>query len=400
MVLSFDYVIIGGGIVGLAIARKLRSREYDARILILEKENALGLHGSGRNSGVLHSGIYYPENSLKARICAAGSMAMASYCDEYGLPINRIGKVIVPVRERDDPQVDLLARRAVSNGADVEILDEQQLRDVEPEAHSVSGRALFSPGTSVVDPMAVLAHLSKDLQELGVEVKLGSRIEAVDPLCSEIQVSGVRYSYGVLFNAAGQHADSIARLFGVGGQYTMIPFRGKYYKVASSAGINLKRLVYPVPGLEMPFLGIHTVTTISGDSYFGPSAIPAFGREHYAGIKGMRINEAFVTISHLAQHYVDNKQGFRPYVHAEVGRFLKRQFFKAAKQLVPQLQVTDLTAADKVGIRAQLYDKKHKMLVTDFLIEKKENSIHVLNAISPAFTCAFKMAEEIVDANR
>jgi L-2-hydroxyglutarate oxidase LhgO len=322
---------------------------------------------------------------------------MKSYCDEHGLAVNRIGKVIVPTREEDDPQVDLLAQRAVANGAAVEVLDEQQLREVEPEARSASGKALFSPDTAVVDPKAVLLHLSEWLRGQEVNLQFGAQISAIEASCSEIHVNGSRYRYGVLFNAAGQHADTIARLFGVGMQYALIPFRGKYYRVADSAEIKLKHLIYPVPDLAMPFLGIHSVTTSSGDSYFGPSAIPAFGREHYSGIKGIRINEALSAINHLVQQYIFDNDGFRKYTHEEAGRFLKQNFYLAAKRLVPRLQERDLLSSDKVGIRAQLYDKKSRKLEMDFLIERKENTIHLLNAISPAFTSSFEMAKKIVD---
>ncbi len=176
----FDYVIVGGGITGLSIARELTQRQSGSSIAIIEKEQSLGLHGSGRNSGVLHSGIYYPSDSLKAQFCRKGAAALAEYCDEYGLPIDRMGKVIVTTEEEQDPQIDLLFERANKNGARVSVISDQELADIEPSAKTASGRALFSPDTSVVDPMAVLNHLRESLESKGVGFLTGSEIVQAD----------------------------------------------------------------------------------------------------------------------------------------------------------------------------------------------------------------------------
>jgi len=395
---TWDYVIIGAGISGLTIARELRIREKNSRVLILEKENVIGLHGSGRNSGVLHSGVYYPEHSIKAEICASGSKKMAAYCEENSLPINRIGKLIIPTRETDKTQLELLLNRASLNNVTVELLDEKQLKDIEPEAHTATGNALFLPSTSVVDPHAILTQLQNDLGDNNVKFMFQAKLESVDAQDSTIVVNRQQLKYGVLINAAGQHADKIAKMCGVGEQYVILPFRGSYFKLKSESKIHLNHLIYPVPDLSVPFLGVHSVTTINGDIYFGPSAVPALGREHYSGFKGVDIKDASNIMKHVMHQYLINKNGFRRYAHEEIGRFLKFQFTKAVKQLVPRITENLLQDCNKVGIRAQLYDVENEELVMDFLLKRKNNTIHILNAISPAFTSSLGMASKVVDA--
>ena len=393
----YDTIIVGAGIIGLSIARELKRQNADISILILEKEMHLGAHGSGRNSGVLHSGIYYPEDSLKAKVCRNGAIAMAAYCEKYDLPIKRVGKVIVPLKEEDESQIDLLYKRAVNNGANVSLIDNIQLKDIEPEACSVSGHALHSPDTAVIDPHAVLEHLADNLQRKGVHIEFNSPVQKADPdkNCVEVH-SGKRYTYDRLFNAAGQFTDRIAHLFDVGKHYTLLPFKGFYYQLSKTSNLCINGLIYPVPDLNVPFLGVHSVKIITGEIYFGPTAVPAFGREHYEGLKGIEFQDGASISYHLIHQYIRNKQGFRQFVHEEAGRFLKRKFVEAAQALVPRLKPEHLEVSNKVGIRAQLLDRDKHELVMDFLIERKGNTVHVMNAVSPAFTSAFEFAKYIV----
>lgn len=390
----WDYIIIGAGIMGLSVARELNNRNKDSSILIIEKESRVGMHASGRNSGVLHSGIYYPKDSLKAKICASGSVLMSNYCKEKGLPINRIGKVILPISENDGSQLEVLHKRATTNNASVEFIDSKHLSIIEPEVKSITGSALYSPNTSVVDPKLIMLQLQKDLEKKGVCFMFNAALKGIDIQNSTASVNNNRYQYGVLVNTAGQYSDKIAHMCDVGTQYTLIPFRGEYYKLKNNSKIHLNHLVYPVPDLNIPFLGVHSVTTIQGETYFGPSAVPALGREHYSGFKGINLRDASSTLTHISSMYLLNKQGLRRYTHEEIGRFLKFNFVKAARKLVPNLKMNALKSCDKVGIRAQLYDTNDKKLITDFLIEKKYNTVHVLNAVSPAFTSAFSMAKK------
>lgn len=394
----YDYAIVGAGITGLAIARSLLNKHPQAKIGIFEKELSPGIHGSGRNSGVLHSGIYYPENSLKAKFCAKGSSQLAAFCDEHGLPISRMGKVIVPTRPDQDAQIDLLFARGVHNGADVRIIDRQQLKEIEPEAASASDWALHSPGTAVVEPMLVLQKLNQLLHQAGVTFHYGAGLEKALPEQNCFVTStGHNIKYRTLFNASGQHADRIAHLFGTAKQYTLLPFKGMYFSLDGQSGISLNGLVYPVPDLNVPFLGVHSVKKISGEIYFGPTAIPALGRENYTGLTGLEPFEAAKICGNLAIQYWKNLQGFRNYAHDEAGRFLKSRFAEAAKVLIPRLQTQHLIPSSKVGIRAQLLNTQTRQLEMDFLVHTHHNTVHVLNAVSPAFTSSFPFADHVVE---
>ena len=394
-----DFVIIGAGIVGLSIARELKRRESKSNIVVLEKEDRPGRHASGRNSGVLHSGIYYPPGSLKARVCGEGAREMAEYCGARGLPLRRIGKVLVPTEARDAPQLDLLAERAAANGVEAERLDAAALRRVEPEARSATGEALFVPGSSVVSPADVMATLSDEARDAGIELRCGGKLGRVDAERRELEWAGETLSYGHAVNAAGLHADSVAHFFGVGRRYTLLPFKGLYWKLDPASGIRINHLVYPVPDLRMPFLGVHTTTAIDGSIYLGPTAIPAFGRENYRGMEGMTTGELLRIGALLGHQLLSGRDGFRRLAWREGRRYSKARFAEAARALLPRLRAEHLLPCGKVGIRAQMLDREEGRLVTDFLVESGPASTHVLNAISPAFTSAFPLARHVCENN-
>lgn len=396
---SADYVIIGAGIVGLTIARELKQRSPAARIAILEKEAEVGLHASGRNSGVLHSGIYYPENSLKAKVCVAGAKAMAAYCDEHNLPISRTGKVIIPTQEHDAPQLQLLYQRGINNGARVELIDAQQLKELEPGAYTATGQALYSPDTAVIDSKAILQHLKQSLQQQKVVFHFNAALQSVDQIKKIIYTSAGKIHYGHAFNTAGLYADKVAKAFGAAKHYTMLPFKGIYYRLDPQCSIKLNQLIYPVPDLNVPFLGVHFTKLVNGDVMAGPTAVPALGRENYYGTSGMNPKETLHISFNLLRQYMKNKQGFRTFAHQEAGRFLKSQFAAAARALVPQLKAENLLVSKKVGIRAQLLDLQKRELIMDFLIERQANDTHILNAVSPAFTCSLSFARLVVNEN-
>ena len=394
-----DFVVIGAGIVGLSIARELKRREPKASVLVLEKEDRPGRHSSGRNSGVLHSGIYYPAGSLKARICGQGAREMAEYCAARGLPLRRIGKVLVPTRAEDAPQLDLLVGRAASNGVEADRLDGAALARREPEARSATGEGLFVPATAVVSSGEVMASLAGEAVKEGIELRCGGTLGAVDPARHELSWSGEPIRYGHAVNAAGLHADTVARRFGAGRRYTLLPFKGSYWKLDPASGLRLNHLVYPVPDLRVPFLGVHTTTAIDGTVYVGPTAVPAFGRESYRGLEAVTAGEFLRIAGLLARQYLGGRDGFRRLAWQEGRRFSRRHFAEAARSLLPRLRPEHLLACDKVGIRAQMLDMKERRLVTDFLVEAGPNSTHVLNAVSPAFTSAFPLARLVCDDN-
>jgi L-2-hydroxyglutarate oxidase LhgO len=395
---SYDLIVLGAGITGLSVARQSLIQEPNCRILILEKEYKIGMHGSGRNSGVLHSGIYYPSGTLKAKFCAEGSKLMSQYCEDHNLPILRCGKIILPTKIADEGQIDLLHDRGLANGASVEIISQKEIREIEPEASTIAQRALYSPNTSVVDPCKILEKIQFELINSGVTILFNEKVVSAIPDANMIKTNkGNNFEYRHLVNCTGQYSDVVSKVFNVGKKYTLLPFKGLYYGLHKNSNIRLNGLIYPVPDLNVPFLGIHSVKLVDGGIFFGPTATPAFGRENYYGIKGANIKDASSISYHLLRQYISNKQGFRSYTHQEMHKFFKSEFLKSMQSLIPRLSSSDLVESQKVGIRAQLLDIKRNELVMDFIVKRVDNTTHVLNAVSPAFTSAFSFAKYILN---
>ncbi len=398
---SHDVVIIGGGIVGLSIAHQLLERDITHSICVIDKEPELGLHSSGRNSGVLHAGLYYKPGSTKARVCVSGAKRLRDWVEEQGLPINPCGKVIVPQRLDLDDQLGLLAERGQANGAQVEFLDEQQLSELIPEANSVSGRALWSPNTAVVKPIKVVATLQRRLQERGVlflhnEKNWFARSEQKQ---IKLNTKGKAINYNHLFNCAGLQADRVAHQFGIGHEYSLLPFKGLYWQLKPSCPIQPRTNLYPVPDLSVPFLGVHFTPSAEPNPLIsiGPTATPAWGRENYSGLKALEPAMALANLSLLTRQYLSNRGSLRRYVHEQAFLALPPLLLRAAQQLIPSLQANHLEPSQKVGIRSQLFNHKTKNLEEDFICLPGPSSTHVLNAISPAFTASFALADLILE---
>lgn len=393
-----DFLIVGGGIVGLTIARELKMRFPQSTVKVMEKEKKTGAHSSSRNSGVLHSGIYYPPETLKAKVCRQGAIEMADYHDAHGLPLKRCGKILVATNEFDAPQLDLLWKRAQANGVVAEKLDEQALREAEPEAKSSTGNALYVAATAVGSPKAMMETLTKEVRELGVDLCIASEVVSASPDGRSISLrNGEKILFGHMVNTAGLHADRIGKMFGVGKRYTMLPFKGLYWKLDPNSGLKINHLIYPVPDLRVPFLGVHTTTSTDGVTYLGPTAVPAFGRENYRGFSGIDFADLPRMLGLIATQFYHGHDGFRRLAWQEGRRYFKPWFYQAAKFILPRLKIEHLQKCDKSGIRPQLLDLQTKRLVNDFLVEKAEHSTHVLNAISPAWTCSFPFARHICD---
>jgi len=395
-----DVVIIGGGMVGLAVAHQLLERSPGRTIVILDKEKTLGRHSSGRNSGVLHAGIYYKPGTIKAHVCVSGSHRLRAWCEQRGLPINACGKVIVPQRPELDGQLDVLAERGRANGAIVEFWDAKELKRKLPVALTSSGRALWSPTTAVVKPALILQRLQQELQERGVHILTGCLNWDVDPdrRCLELP-NGGSMSYGHLINCSGLQADRVAHKFEVGLSYRLLPFKGLYWQLKKDCGIQIPTNLYPVPDLDIPFLGVHFTPSADPEPVvsIGPTATLALGRENYRGLEGL---EAIMTANNvltLANQYIRNKGGFRRYVHEQAFLALPPLLLSAARELIPSVRATDIEPSQKVGIRSQLFDRDTGKLHDDFICMPGPNSTHVLNAISPAFTASFALADEILD---
>lgn len=386
-------LIIGAGITGLAIARELLARGEDD-ILIIEKEPGLGYHGSGRNSGVLHAGVYYSAGTLKARFCAIGNQLMREYCKSKGLTLIESGKVIVATDEAEELVLDELKQRADSSGAVAEIIDADRLKELEPHART-HRRALHSPNTAVIRPMEVLSSLHKDLEDSGrVRFSMATGFVGFDSDRS-ITTSTGPIRFRRLVNAAGAFADVVAHKAGIGTDYKSVPFKGTYKRVVEPKEHLVRGNIYPVPDLRNPFLGVHLSRTGDGHVYAGPTAIPAFGRENYGILRG--VSKESPKIVYRDAVLLARNQGFRFAALTEPRKYVTRVVLAEARKLVPELQPGDLESADKVGIRPQLVHWPTKTLVMDYVVKREGDSVHVLNAISPAFTSAFAFAEHVGD---
>jgi len=392
MISSVDYLIVGGGIIGLTLARELAQRGSE-NILIIEKESQLGMHASGRNSGVLHAGIYYPPETLKAQLCLKGNLLLQDYCREKKLPMAHAGKVIIARTDHEIPMVETLYHRALKNGAKVDLIDETQLAAIEPNARTCQ-KALYSHYTTLVDNKKILASLLDDLKKSGkVTIQFETAfVKTIDDYT--IETTKGRICFKQLINAAGAYADKVAQAFGVGKSYYLIPFKGIYKKLIKEKSHLVNGNIYPVPDLQNPFLGVHFTRNLSGDVYIGPTAIPAFGRENYGILKGMDM-EAMKILFNQAQMFFSNPK-FRRVAMEEPKKYFASYFYFDAKKLVKELQKEWLVPTQKVGIRPQLINIHTKELIMDFLIEKENHTLHILNAISPAFTSSMSFAKYVI----
>lgn len=385
-------LICGGGIIGLTIARELLKQGCE-NIIIIEKENELGKHASGRNSGVLHAGIYYPHESLKAKSCINGNLLMRRYCKERGLPILETGKVIVAKNENEVQTLRGLYQGAIKNGAKVELIDEKQLKEIEPHART-HGIALYSHYTAVVDPKTILKSIQTDITSSGkAKLLTNTEFRRLKGRNTVITNSG-EVKFDLFINAAGAYSDKVAHAFGVGLNYKLIPFKGIYKRLKNEKSCLVKGNIYPVPDTRNPFLGVHFTKDIKGNVNIGPTAIPALGRENYGILKGMDL-EAIDILYREAILFIMNPQ-FRKVAITEPRKYIFKYFFENARELVNDLRPEDVMSSEKAGIRPQLVDWKKKGLVMDFLVIKDGDSIHILNTVSPAFTSSMSFSEFVV----
>lgn len=391
---SADFVVIGGGIVGLAIARELRSRYTDASIVVLEKESRCGIHASGRNSGVIHAGFYYSADSLKASLTRDGNRLLTEYCLDRGLGVNRCGKVVVASGPQDLPGIDELERRAKLNGVDLKPIDAGELNELEPRAATYE-RALFSPTTSSVDPREVVGAVVEDVKAQGVEVRTGALYTGRTG--KGLQTPNGSIDGGYVVNAAGLYADRVARDFGFGEAYEILPFKGLYLYAEGMAESPIRKHIYPVPDLAYPFLGVHFTVTVAGQAKIGPTAMPAFWRENYRGLAGLRLGELRDIVLRQSRLFLRDEFSFRRLARTELQKAFRSNLVRQSMRLVRDWPDNVRWRWGAPGIRAQLLDRRTSRLVMDFCVEGDDRSMHVLNAVSPAFTCAFSFARLVVD---
>ena len=389
----YDYLIIGAGIIGLNIAKNLKERFPASKILVIEKENEVGLHSSGRNSGVLHAGFYYTANSLKAKFTKEGNIALKEFVKQRNLKINECKKVVVAQNLKELEGLIELKRRGDANGVELEWITQDELKELYPNI-STYRKALISPATATVDPLEVTKEFEKVAIELGIEVILSCKY--ISSKQNKITTSKGIFEAKKIINCAGLYADKIAKDFGFSKDYVIIPFKGIYLKDKINEA-HLNTNVYPVPNLNNPFLGVHYTLTVNNEAKIGPTAIPAFWRENYKSFDNFSLKEFFEIIYYEAKLFFSNAFGFRDLAFDEIKKY-KMQYLKSlALGLTNNMNQKGFDSWSKPGIRAQLLNKNSLELVQDFVVEGDENSVHVLNAVSPAFTSSIPFANWVVE---
>ncbi len=391
---SFDIAIIGGGIVGLAMAYALSKKQTGQSLLLIEAEPAFASHQTGHNSGVIHSGLYYKPGSSKARNCAEGREAMYRFCSDYGIPHEACGKIVVATKKEEIPALENLYERGVENGlTDLRQLKGDQLQEYEPHVAGVAG--LHVTQTGIVDYVQVAQKFAQLAAESGGDIRKDHRLLGVQidggEIILETQQGELRAKH--LINCAGLQSDRVARMCGQKPAVKIIPFRGDYYELIDSKTHLVNNLIYPVPDPRYPFLGVHFTRMIGGGIEAGPNAVLALAREGY-GKYSVSMSDTFETIGFtgfwrlILQHW---KMGL-----GEIARSLsKRAFVSSLRQLIPELAMGDVKASGS-GIRAQAV-QHDGALVDDFCIEQSERMIHVLNAPSPAATASISIGETIAE---
>jgi len=392
---SFATAIIGGGVTGIALAREL-ARRGQRRIVLFEKESAVAHHSSGRNSGVVHAGYNPKPGSLKAKLCVEGNRLLKEFCRKHGVPLVEGGILIVATNPSEAERLPELARRGEESGVEgMRLLDPAGLRRIEPEALGVA--ALHSPSGASVDASLYVAALAEEARSLGVEIRLASRVSVVERRGGEFVIhhGGERTTAGRLVNCAGLHADRIAHSLGAGDDYAIIPVRGEYKLLrAERAGI-IRSMIYPVPNLAFPFLGVHWTKTASGEVKIGPNAVPALGREAYSWGQSTIRGAAELAMEPRAWRLL-GQTGFARLISDQTMISLSpRRFLAAARRLVKSVRAEDILPGP-AGIRAQLVDRSGR-LVEDLVVEERDDALHVLNVVSPGLTCSLAFAAHLAD---
>ncbi|NLO04146.1 MAG: L-2-hydroxyglutarate oxidase [Bacteroidales bacterium] len=393
--MKYDFLIVGAGIIGLSIARELRELYPAAKIKVLEKEPDTGFHSSGRNSGVLHAGFYYTADSLKAKFTKEGNRQLTEYCLENNLRINRCGKLVIAQNESELETLYELEKRGKANKVDVRLLNQEEAKEIDPNAKTFK-KALYSPTTSTVDPIELCRFIKRELKKKNVEFSFGESYVRRISDNKIITSKGIEHDAGKLINTAGLYADRIAREFGFSKDYEIIPFKGLYLKYSKS-DMPVKTNIYPVPNLKNPFLGVHFTITSDNHIKIGPTSMPAFWRENYKGFDNFSLSEFLNIISWEAQLFLTNAFGFRDLAIEEVKKYQRKYFIGLAKKMVYNIDEKGFKEWTTPGIRAQLLNINTKELVQDFVVEGDKESIHVLNAVSPAFTSSFPFSRWVVE---
>ena len=388
-----DVIIVGGGIVGLATAYQLSIRFPELRTLVLEKESKVAAHQTGNNSGVLHSGIYYKPGSLKAKNCRIGKEAMERFCEEYGVPYDICGKVIVAVDDSEVERLENIYKNGQANGVRCEIIGPERLNELEP--HTSGVQAIYVPESGIVNYRKACEKMVELIEAKGGRVLMDTRVHGVEKRQGEVVVQTTQgdFKSKYMINCAGLHCDRVAKKTGHKPEAPIIPFRGEYYELKPEWEHLCKNLIYPVPDPKFPFLGVHFTRMVDGGIECGPNAVLAFAREGYRkrDISLRDLSQILTNMGFLRMASRHWKTGM-----GEMWRsFSKRAFVKALTKLIPEIS-TDKLVRGRSGVRAQAIERDGN-LAYDFLFQDSPGIINVCNAPSPAATSALNVGNIIVD---
>lgn len=391
--------VIGGGIVGIAITREMLRRHPDAQVTVYEKEDRLAAHQTGRNSGVVHAGLYYQPGSVKAVLCRRGVGLLEQFCAQHAIPRIACGKVLVALDETERARLGDIEQRALANGVPgIRIIDAGELRELEPHVRGIA--ALHSPATSIVDYEQVTAALAAEATAAGAQVLLGHEVSGLRRTATEVVLTAqsshgsTETTFDRVIACGGLHSDRLAQLAGEGPDPVIMPFRGEYYAIRPERRNLVNGLVYPVPDPRYPFLGVHLTPRVDGEVLVGPNAVLALAREGYT----WRTVSApdLVEVARTPAFWRFARQHWRTGIREMAGSLSKHRFMQAARAYVPELRDDDVVPGP-AGIRAQALDADGG-LVDDFRISMTDRIVVLRNAPSPAATSALAIAEHVVSA--
>ena len=391
---DFDIVVIGGGIVGVSTAMQLSQRFPGLAIAVLEKEQMLASHQTGRNSGVIHAGVYYEPGSLKAKFCREGSAATMQFCRQYGIRFDQRGKMLVATRQDELPRMEKLHGRAIANGLEVHRVSKDELTEREPNVAGLA--ALFIPASGIVDYGEITRCMGALLIEAGGTILTDVEVCQINEHADGVEITldtGMLLSARHVIACAGVNADRLARMCGLAQDIAIIPFRGEYFRLGEDKNNIVNHLIYPIPEPSLPFLGVHLTPMIGGFVTVGPNAVLAFARDGYRfGKIAPRDIWEMVRFAGFRRVMTDN---IRSGLSEMANSLSRRRYLALCQRYCPELDLSDLHA-HPAGIRAQAVSRQGRLL-HDFLIERTARTIHVLNAPSPAATSALPIGKHIAD---
>ena len=390
--MSYDFAIVGGGIVGLSVGMALAYRfDGAARILLLEKEDHFAAHQTGHNSRVIHSGIYYKPGSLKARFAVEGSRLIPEFCARHNIAHDVCGKVIVATESWELPLLDALYQRGFANGLAVKKISGEQIKEYEPHCRGIE--AIVVPSTGIADYKAVARTYAKIIESRGGELRLGCRVTKIvkNPTGQVIESTAGTFESRFLVNCAGLHSDRVAKLDGADPQAKIVPFRGEYYELRPEKRHLVRNLIYPVPDPRFPFLGVHFTRMTDGNIHCGPNAVLALSREGYSW-RRVSLRDMWDSLTYRGFWKLAGRN-MADGVREMYRSFSKKAFTRSLRRLIPEIEMDDLVPSH-AGVRAQALMDDGRM-VDDFLIVEGQNSLHVCNAPSPAATASIPIGRAV-----